>query len=273
MTLLQDFAGKTVLVTGGSGAIGSTAARMFLDRGANVVLADLDAERLEKTVLTFNVGTRVAVSAGNLSDEVAAKAAIDVALKTFGGIDIVFNNAGISGVVSPVHLLEVSDWDGIVNANLRSMFLVLKFAAAEMVERGISGKIVNMGSSMAGWDILSGGAGYAATKHAVVGLTKVAALDLARYGIRVNAVCPGVIETTLGVPGMRENGGAQSAVEHFAERIPLRRIGQPEDVAEIVLFLASDASRHVSGAAWLIDGGQTLQSFSNAPAEGSYPRY
>jgi NAD(P)-dependent dehydrogenase (short-subunit alcohol dehydrogenase family) len=82
-----------------------------------------------------------------------------------------------------------------------------------------------------------------------------------------------VIETTLGVPGMRENGGAQSAVEHFAERIPLRRIGQPEDVAEIVLFLASDASRHVSGAAWLIDGGQTLQSFSNAPAEGSYPRY
>lgn len=269
MALLQDFADKTVLVTGGGGVIGSTAAGMFLARGANVVLADLDGQKLESMAATLAAGDRLAIAAGDLSDEAAAKAAVDRALQTFGKIDIVFNNAGISGVVSPIHLLEARDWDAIVNANLRSMFLVLKFAAAAMVDRRIAGRIVNMGSSMAGWDVLSGGAGYAATKSAVVGLTRVAALDLARYGIRVNAVCPGVIETTLGVPGMRSDGN--SAVQHFAERIPLRRIGQPEDVAEIVLFLASDAARHVNGAAWLIDGGQTLQSFSNAPAEGVYP--
>ena len=115
---------------------------------------------------------------------------------------------------------------------------------------------------MSGWDVLSGGAGYVATKHAVAGLTKSAALDLGPLGIRVNAVCPGVIETTLGVPGLEADNGA-SAVERFAERIPLRRIGQPEDVAEVVLFLASDAAFHVNGACWLIDGGQTLQSHSN----------
>ncbi|MBO9101178.1 MULTISPECIES: SDR family NAD(P)-dependent oxidoreductase [Rhizobium] len=272
MTFVQDFAGKTVLVTGGGGVIGSTAARMFLERGANVVLADIDGQTLESKASMFGVGDRLAIVAGNLSDETAAKGAVDLALRTFGRIDVVFNNAGISGIVAPVHLLEASDWDAIVNANLRSMFLVLKFAAAAMVKLQIAGKIVNMGSSMAGWDVLSGGAGYAATKSAVVGLTKVAALDLARYGIRVNAVCPGVIETTLGVPGMRGDEDIKSAVEHFAERIPLRRIGQPEDVAEIVLFLASDGARHVSGAAWLVDGGQTLQSFSNAPTKGVYPK-
>jgi NAD(P)-dependent dehydrogenase (short-subunit alcohol dehydrogenase family) len=125
-----------------------------------------------------------------------------------------------------------------------------------------------MGSSMAGWDTLAGGAGYLSTKHAVLGLTKAAALDLAPHGIRVNAVCPGVIETALGVPGLDET---RAAAERFASAIPSRRIGQPGDVAEVVAFLASDAARHVTGASLLIDGGQTLQSFANGPAGGVYP--
>jgi NAD(P)-dependent dehydrogenase (short-subunit alcohol dehydrogenase family) len=271
MSSNQDFLGKTVLVTGGAGVIGSTTAQKFHERGANVVLADLDDRKLEDVRGGFGADGRVATISGNLSDAAAAKASVDLAIARFGQIDVLFNNAGISGVVAPVHLVEVSDWDFIVSANLRSMFLVLKFAAAAMVAAKTAGKIVNMGSSMAGWDVLAGGSGYGATKSAVVGLTKVAALDLAQYGIRVNAVCPGVIETTLGVPGMRGSADRTSAVQHFAERIPLGRIGQPEDVAEVVMFLASDAARHVNGAAWLIDGGQTLQSFSNAPAEGKYP--
>jgi NAD(P)-dependent dehydrogenase (short-subunit alcohol dehydrogenase family) len=250
--------------------IGSTTAQKFLERGAKVVLADLDERKLEDVRVAFGTDGRVATIAGDLSDTAAAKASVDLAIARFGQIDVVFNNAGISGAVAPVHLLEVSDWDFIVSANLRSMFLVLKLAAAAMVAAKTAGKIVNMGSSMAGWDVLAGGSGYGATKSAVVGLTKVAALDLAQYGIRVNAVCPGVIETTLGVPGMRGSGDRTSAVQHFAERIPLGRIGQPEDVAEVVVFLASDAARHVNGAAWLIDGGQTLQSFSNAPVGGKY---
>lgn len=266
---MPDFSLRTALVTGGAGVIGSTTAKLLLDRGANVVLADVDADRLDAVARTLNGRGRVSTVCGDLSDAGAAEAAVQHALTAYGKLDILFNNAGISGKVAPVHLLDVDAWDETVKANLRSMFLVLKFAAAAMVFQK-SGAIVNMASSMSGWDVLSGGAGYASTKHGVVGLTKVAALDLAPYGIRVNAVCPGVIETALGVPGLKEGRG-KSAVEHFAERIPSRRVGQPEDVAEVVLFLASDAARHVTGAAWLIDGGQTLQSFSNAPQEGAYP--
>jgi len=269
MRVLDDFAGKRVLVTGGAGVIGGMAAQHFLMRGASVVLADVNRDALEAARSALGGGKQLAVAGGDLSNADTAEAAVAAAVSTFGGLDVLFNNAGIAGKVAPVHLLEVDDWDGIVNANLRSMFLVLKFAATAMVDQGSGGAVVNMGSSMAGWDVLAGGAGYVATKHAVVGLTKTAALDLARYRIRVNAVCPGVIETSLGVPGLGKSG--TSAVEHFAERIPLRRIGQPEDVAEVVLFLASDAARHINGAAWLIDGGQTLQSFSNAPDDGVYP--
>ncbi|WP_234844710.1 SDR family NAD(P)-dependent oxidoreductase [Sinorhizobium medicae] len=264
---MADFSGKTVLVTGGAGVIGKSAAKLFLERGANVVLADIDAGKLETAAEALNGGERVSTIPGDLSETETAKAAVDHAVGVYGKLDILFNNAGISGKVAPVHLLDVDAWDDIVKVNLRSMFLMLKFAASNMVARK-SGSIINMASSMSGWDVLSGGAGYASTKHGVVGLTKVAALDLARYRIRVNAICPGVIETTLGVPGLGEDKGS-SAVEHFADRIPLRRIGQPADVAEVVLFLASDAARHVNGAAWLIDGGQTLQSFSNAPEEES----
>ena len=187
----------------------------------------------------------------------------------FGGVDVVFNNAGIAGKVTPVHELSVTDWDEIVRINLRSAFLVQREVLRAMVEAGSGGAVVNMASSMAGFDVLAGGAGYAATKHAILGLTRVAALDVARYGIRVNAICPGVIQTSLGVPA-GDRDAYRSGVEKFADRIPLRRIGQPEDVAALVAFLASDDAAHVTGVGWLIDGGQTLQSWSNAP-EGSYP--
>jgi NAD(P)-dependent dehydrogenase (short-subunit alcohol dehydrogenase family) len=123
---------------------------------------------------------------------------------------------------------------------------------------------------MGGWDVLSGCPGYLASKHAVAGLTRSAAVDLAGYGIRVNAICPGVIETSLGVPAADRQAHLES-VHRFADRIPLRRIGQPEDVAATVAFLASGEARHVTGAEWLIDGGQTLQSWANAPSTQTFP--
>lgn len=269
---MHDFEGKTVLITGGAGAIGSATARIFHARGANLVLVDLNSEALQTLQATFEA-SRIAIIAGDVSDPEVIDAAVAAATSRFGSLDVAFSNAGISGEVHAFHEYPLDEWDTIVRVNLRSMFITVKAVSAEMVRAGKGGAIVTMGSSMGGWDVLAGGAGYGSTKHAVVGLTKAAAFDLAKYGIRVNAVCPGVIETTLGVPGMREGadtGQAQSAVQHFARRIPLKRIGQVDDVAEVVAFLASDAARHVNGAAWLIDGGQTLQSFANGPESGEY---
>ena len=265
---MNRFVGKAVLVTGGGGAIGSAAARRFAEEGAKVAVVDLDAGRAES--IASAIGNEALAITADVSDEPAASEAVAKAVKAFGKLDVVFNNAGISGKVAPVYELATEDWDCIVRINLRSMFLVLKASVRAMIAAGVEGSIVNMGSSMAGWDVLAGGAGYASTKHGVVGLTRVAALDAAPYGIRVNAICPGVVETTLGVPAA-DKAEYLAGVQRFADRIPLRRIGQPEDVAAAVAFLASDEARHVTGVDWLIDGGQTLQSWANAPEGKAFP--
>lgn len=265
---MNRFQGKAVLVTGGGGAIGRAAALRFAQEGAQVAVVDLDADRAAQ--VASSIGDAALAITADVADETVAGEAVATAVKAFGKLDAVFNNAGISGVVAPVHELPTEDWDHIMCINLRSMFLVLKASMKAMIASGIEGAIVNMGSSMAGWDVLAGGVGYASTKHGVVGLTRVAALDAAPYGIRVNAICPGVIETTLGVPAPN-NAQYLAGVQRFADRIPLRRIGQPQDVAAAVAFLASDEARHVTGVDWLIDGGQTLQSWANAPEAAAFP--
>lgn len=269
---MNDFAGKRILVTGGAGAIGSAAARLFAERGARVMLADINGERLHAVRDALSSSGPIDGVVSNLSKTEDAKKAVAATVERWGGIDGLFNNAGIAGAVKPVHELGDDDFDHVIATNLRGLFLTQKYAARAMIAAGTPGAIVNMGSSMGGWDVLSGGAAYVASKHGAIGLTKAAALDLGPYGIRVNAVCPGVIETTLGVPGL-DKGDGRSAVAAFADRIPTRRIGRPADVAEVAVFLASPAAAHISGAAWLIDGGQTLQSFSNGPDDGAYPLY
>ncbi len=267
----RRFGGKVVLVTGGAGAIGSAAVRRFGAEGARVAVVDRGRERTLALVAALAAdGIEAAAVVADVASEEEAARAVRETTAAFGGVDVVFNNAGIAGTVAPVHELAVADWDDIVRINLRTVFLVQREALRAMIDAGSGGAVVNMASSMAGFDVLSGGAGYAATKHAILGLTRVAALDVARYGIRVNAVCPGVIETTLGVPA-DDLDAYRKGVGRFADRIPLRRIGQPEDVAAVVAFLASDDAVHITGVGWLIDGGQTMQSWSNAP-EGAYPR-
>lgn len=267
---MTRFADRVVLVTGGGGAIGAAAAHRFAGEGARLVVVDRDASAAESTVGAIREfgGDAIPVVA-DVGEPAEVDDAIATTISRFGQLDAVFNNAGISGTPAPLHELEIAEFDEVVRVNLRGVFLVLRASLRAMIDGGRPGAVVNMSSSMAGFDVLAGGAAYAASKHGVLGLTKTAALDAAPYGIRVNAVCPGVIETPLGIPDLADG---TSGTERFANRIPLRRVGEPADVASVVAFLASDDSRHVTGAGWLIDGGQTLQSWANAPSSEHFPR-
>ena len=262
---------RVALVTGGGGAIGSATALRLAADGASVVIADRDPAAADGAVARVCVeGGEAIAQVGDIGEPAGAQAAVDAAGDRFGRLDIVFNNAGVSPPPVPIDELAVETFDEVLRVNLRGVFLVLR-AAVRAMRGGGGGSIINMASSMAGWDVLAGAAPYISSKHGVVGLTQSAALDAARYGIRVNAVCPGVVHSELGVPDLRH--GAQAGLRRFSERIPLRRVGQSDDVASVVAFLASEDSRHVTGASWLIDGGQTLQSWSNAPSRPSYESF
>lgn len=268
---MTRFMDKIVLVTGGAGAIGQAAVRRFLEDGARGV-AILDQDGARASALAAELGERAFAVSADVTDPAAVDVALAAVVEHFGRIEILFNNAGISGTPAPIPELALEEWDRVLRINLRGIFIVQQAVVRIMIAQKQGGAIVNMGSSMAGWDVLSGGSPYTASKHAVVGLTKVAALDCAPYGIRVNAVCPGVIQTTLGVPAA-DQAAFEASTKRFSDRIPLRRIGQPEDVAAVVAFLASDDARHVTGSELLIDGGQTLMSWANAPDADAYPRY
>jgi NAD(P)-dependent dehydrogenase (short-subunit alcohol dehydrogenase family) len=266
---MTRFVDKIVLVTGGAGAIGQAAARRFLAEGASVAILDQDGERAAK--VAAELGDKAFAVAADVTEPAAVDTALAAVVEHFGRIDVLFNNAGVSGTPAPIYDLPLEEWDRVIRINLRGIFIVQQAVVRIMIAQKQGGSIVNMGSSMAGWDTLLGGSPYTASKHAVVGLTKVAALDCAAYGIRVNAICPGVIQTTLGVPAA-DQAAFEASTKRFSDRIPLRRIGQPEDVAAAVVFLASDDARHVTGVDWLIDGGQTLLSWANAPDADAFPR-
>ena len=268
---MTRFVDKIVLVTGGAGAIGQAAVRRILDEGAaGVAILAQNAE--QAAGLAKELGDTAFAVAADVTDPAAVDKALAAVGERFGRIDVLFNNAGISGTPAPIYDLPLEEWDRVIRINLRGIFIVQQAVVRIMIAQKKGGAIVNMGSSMAGWDVLSGGSPYTASKHAVVGLTKVAALDCAPYGIRINAVCPRVIQTTLGLPA-GDKAAFEASTKRFSDRIPLRRIGQPEDVAATVAFLASDDARHLTGSELLIDGGQTLMSWANAPDADAYPRY
>lgn len=244
-----DFEGKTAIVTGAASGIGRKTAERFGVEGANVVVSDVDADGGAETVERIEAagGTATFVEA-DVSDAGDAEAMVQEAVDAYGGVDVAVNNAGIEGETAPLDELSADAWDRVLDVNLKGTWLCMKYELPELVDGG--GAVVNV-SSIAGL-VAAGGAPYVASKHGVVGLTRVAATQYADDDVRVNAVCPGVIDT----PMVDRAGEADpESIEQFVGMQPLGRMGTPEEVANSIVWLCSEEASFVTGNAYPVDGG------------------
>lgn len=241
--------GKVALVTGGGRGIGAAAAQRFAACGASVAVLDRRAELAQHTAQQIRADGGVAEALiADVTDEDAVLAAVAEAERRLGPLDVLVNNAGIAERASFLDM-ESGAWRRVIDVNLTGVFFLSQAVARRMVERGASGAIVNV-ASVAGLTAMSGRVAYVASKHGVVGLTKMMALDLGSRGIRVNAVAPGAVETEL--TGLADSPEARARV---AASHPLGRAGQPEEVAELIVYLASDRAAFMTGSIVSIDGG------------------
>lgn len=239
---------KVALITGGASGIGAATARLFVKEGAKVVLADLNEEKGKAFEAELKTqGAEAVFVKANITSEEEVASLFKQAIEAFGKVDIVFNNAGI-GRVHPTHELEYSEWRNTVNVDLDGVFLVARESIREMLKTG-GGTIVNT-ASMYGWVGSPGSAAYNAAKGGVINLTRSLALEYADQNIRVNALCPGFIDTPI-IP--EENKKELAAIT------PMKRLGQAEEMATAVLFLASDESSYMTGGSLIVDGGYTAQ--------------
>lgn len=248
------FAGKVAFVTGAGSGIGRATALAFATEGANVVLADIDSAGNDETArLAAQHGGKVLAVKCDVTSSSDIQAAINQTVQEFGRLDIAFNNAGIEQPPAPLVDISEHEWSRVIDIDLSSAFLCMKYEIPAMLENG-GGSIVNT-SSGAGVIGIRGQAAYVAAKHGLIGLTKSAALDYAAQGVRVNAICPGIIET----PMMdRFSGGTPEGRAHVIGQEPVGRMGTPEEIASAVLWLSSDLGSFATGHAMVIDGGQTV---------------
>ncbi len=250
---------KVAIITGGAGGIGLQAGRLFAQEGAKVLLVDLHEDALKEAVQTIG-SDAVRYCAADVTQPDQTQQYIQAAIEQFGGIDILLANAGIEGEVQPITDYAIDTFDQVMAVNVRGVWLGLKYAAPEIAKRG-GGSIV-ITSSVAGVRGAAGVSAYIASKHAVIGLMRTAALEMAAKKIRVNTVNPAPVDTRM----MRslekgfEPDDPGRAKEMVSAMVPLQRYADPVEVARIMLFLASDESSYCSGGVYMVDGGMTART-------------
>jgi NAD(P)-dependent dehydrogenase (short-subunit alcohol dehydrogenase family) len=246
-----ELRGKVVIVTGGTSGIGREASVLFAKAGAKVVVAGRrEAEGNETIDFVRATGGDGLFVKTDVSQAAQVDALVQKTVEKFGRLDIAFNNAGIEGTLTPIAEQSEDDWDRTIDINLKGVWLCLKYEIRQMLKQGHGGAIVNM-ASVAGLMGSAGFATYCASKHGVMGLTKSAALETARNGIRINVVCPAVIETPM---GERIFGGPE--IRPYAISLhPLGRFGTPMEVSEAVVWMCSDRASFMTGQSLVLDGG------------------
>ena len=248
---MSEFTGKVALVTGGTSGIGRETSVLFAKRGAKVVVAGRREVEGKATIdLIRSAGGEGLFVKADVSRASDVESLIEKTVATFGGLDCAFNNAGIEGNWAPITEQTEEDWDRTVDINLKGTWLCVKYEIRQMLKQGRAGAIVN-NSSVAGFIGSRGTTTYSATKHGVIGLTKAAALEVAGNGIRVNVVCPAVIET----PMADRLFGAPEAHKVSLGLHPIGRFGKPIEVAEAVLWMCSSAAGFMTGQSLVLDGG------------------
>jgi len=251
----MDVTNRAAVVTGAASGIGRAIALELGEGGARVVLVDRDAEGLYETLtLLSEAGSTSVVHVGDISTGEGVRGAIELATSSFGRLDILVNNAAIVLPSRPIFECSEEDYDRLMAINLRSVFLGLRYGLPVMIEQH-SGSVINTGSAACFFGA-AGAAPYHASKHGVLGLTRSAAAEVGRLGVRVNAVCPGPVDTPMNRSfdaSFRATG--EAAGLHNDAVSPLGRAGEPKELAVVVRFLASDAASYVNGSAWPVDGG------------------